>query len=304
MENAIKQLKKLKAKRVFIQYPEGVKSKITDISKQLEKKGIENVICAESCYGACDIRDEEASRLKCDAVLHIGHEDYGVKSKLPVIYWEYFIEADPIPVLEKEIDKLKNYQKIGLVTSLQFVNLIPKVKEYLEKNGKKAFVHKSLQYPGQILGCKLDAGKAIESKVDCFLCISAGQFYGLGMVLETKKPMFNLDIEKRVIENLEDKKKKIEKIIAWNISALKDAKKVGVLVSWKLGQMKLPFDIKKKLEKDGKEVFILVMDEIIPEKLEGIKLDALINCACPRIGIDDIDRYKIPILNASQIYTD
>lgn len=43
------------------------------------------------------------------------------------------------------------------------------------------------------------------------------------------------------------------------------------------------------------------MDEVTPEKIEGLKLDALINFACPRIGIDDLSRYKIPILNSNQI---
>jgi 2-(3-amino-3-carboxypropyl)histidine synthase len=301
MDNAVKQLKKLRAKRVFVQFPEGIRHKMADIAKQLEKEGFEAVICTEPCYGACDIRDEEADRLKCDALLHIGHEDYGVKSKLPVVYWEYFIDVNPLPALEKEFDKLKNYKKIGLITSLQFVKAIPIVKEYLEKKGKKVFVHKALQYDGQILGCRLDAGKTIENKVDCFLCISAGEFYGLGMVLQTDKPMLNLDLEKKTIESLEGKKKKIQKIIAWNKSALKDAKRVGVLVSWKLGQLKSPYEIKKKLENEGKEVFILAMDEIIPEKVEGLKLDALVNCSCPRIGIDDLERYKIPVVNFTEL---
>ena len=301
MENVIKELKKLKAKRVFIQYPEGIKSKLPDIAKQLEKEGIEVVICTEPCYGACDIRDEKASRLVCDSILHIGHEDFGIKSKLPVIYWEYFLDVDPLPALEKEFDKLKNYQKIGLITSLQFVKTIPVVKKYLEEKGKQVFVHKTFQYDGQILGCRLDAGKAIEDKVDCFLCISAGEFYGLGMVLQTEKPMLNFDLEKSEINSLEKEKRKIQKIIAWNKSALKDAKRVGILISWKLGQLKSPFEIKKKLEKKGKEVYILAMDEITLEKVEGLKLDALVNCACPRIGIDDLERYKIPILNFNNL---
>lgn len=76
---------------------------------------------------------------------------------------------------------------------------------------------------------------------------------------------------------------------------------MGVLVSWKLGQMKSPYEIKKKLEKEGKEVFILAMDEIIPEKVEGLKLDALVNCSCPRIGIDDLERYKIPVVNFTEL---
>ncbi len=301
MKEAVEELKKLKARRVFIQYPEGIKKKIQDIAKQLEKEGMDSVICLQECYGACDIRDEEAIRLGCDAILHIGHEPVVEKTRLPVVYWEYFLDVDPLPALEKEFGKLKDYKKIGLITSLQFVKTIPVVKKYLEKKGKKVFVHKSLQHLGQVLGCRLDAGKAIEDKVDCFLCISAGKFYGLGMILQTEKPMLNLDLERRTIESLENEKRKIQKIIAWNKYAFKDARRVGILVSWKKGQLKLPFEIKKKLEKEGKEIYVLAADEITPEKIMGLKLDFLVNLGCPRIGNDDLERFEIPMLNWEQV---
>ncbi|MCS7105835.1 MAG: diphthamide biosynthesis enzyme Dph2 [Candidatus Aenigmarchaeota archaeon] len=298
MEEAIKKLKKIKAKKVLVQFPEGLKLRIQEIAKELEKNGFEVMLCLEPCFGACDIRDEEAKRLGCDAILHIGHEEFLKKVSLPVVYWEYFIDTDPTPILEKEFEKIKIFEKIGIVTSIQFVKTVRKVKEFLEQKEKKVFLHKALQHSAQILGCNLKAAEAIEKKVDCFLCVSAGKFYGLGLVLKTNKPVFCLDLEKGEIYSLEDLKRKIEKIIAWNKTQLKDAKKVGILVSWKKGQIKKNFfEFKKKLEKEGKEVYVLVMDEITPEKIEGLSLDFLINFSCPRIGIDDLDRYKIPILN-------
>jgi 2-(3-amino-3-carboxypropyl)histidine synthase len=304
MEEAIKELKRLKTKRVFVQYPEGLKIKIQDISKQLEKEGFECLLSLEPTFGGCDVRDCEAKKLKCDAVLHIGHSDFGIESSLPVVYWEYFLDANPQPALVKEFDKLKDYDKIGLITSVQFVKTIPQVKEFLEKRGKKVFVHKSLKHDGQILGCKLEAAKEIENKVDCFLCISAGKFYPLGLALKTNKPLFNLDLERSEISDVEEIKKKILKIKIWNKAQLKEAKRVGILVSWKRGQMLGdPFIIKKNLEKEGKEVYVFAMDEVAPQKLEGLKLDALISCACPRIAIDDLERYKIPIVNIEDLYS-
>ena len=298
MEEVIKKLKEIKARRIFLQFPEGLRLRIQKIIKNLEKEGFEIVLCCEPCFGACDIRDSEAILLGCDAILHIGHEDFGVKSSLPVVFWEYHLKANPKPILEKEFEKLKDYEKIGLVTSIQFVDLIPEVKEFLEKKGKKVFVHKALKYPGQVLGCNLEAAKTIEKNVNCFLCISAGKFYGAGIVLITEKPVLNLDLEKKEIYSLEEFRKKVKKIIAWNKTQLKDAKRIGILVSWKKGQLKKNyFKLKEKLEKEGKEVFILAFDEITPEKIEGLKLDFLINFACPRIGIDDLGKYKIPLIN-------
>lgn len=298
MREIIKKLKKINAKKVFVQFPEGLKLRIQEIAKNLEKEGFDILICLEPCFGACDVRDEEALRLGCDAILHIGHEKFVKKTVLPVVYWEYFIEADLYPIIEKEIEKLKNFKKIGLVTSIQFVKLIPKAKKCLESFGKEVKVYKSLQYPGQVLGCNVEAGKAIEDEVDCFLCISAGEFYAAGMVFFVKKPVLMLDLEKREIKDLEDFKRKTEKIIEWNKAQFKDSKKLGFLISWKKGQIRKNFlELKEKLEKEGKEVYVLAMDEITPEKLEGLELDFLINFACPRIGIDDLSRFKIPMLN-------
>jgi len=297
-EKTVEELKKIKAKRIFVQFPEGLKLRIQEIITQLEQEDFECVACLEITYGACDVRDFEAKRLGCDVILHIAHQDFGVKSALPVVYWDYFLEVDPIPILEKEFEKLKDYKRIGLVTSLQFVKTIPAVAEFLEKNGKKVFVHKSLQYSGQMLGCKTVAGLAIEKSVDAFLCISAGKFYPIGLALSTKKPLLNLDLETQSIYSLEQEKKKIEKIIVWNKQLLKDAKNVGLLVSWKKGQMfGDPFKMKKELEEKGKRVFILAFDELSNDKLEGLKLDIVISFACPRIGTDDLERTKNPLIN-------
>lgn len=298
LEEAVKLLQQVNAKRILIQFPEGIKRKIQAIAKEIENRGLETVLCLDATYGACDVREHEAKLLKCDAILHVGHGDFGVKTKLPVVYMSYFLNGNPIPILKKEFHKLENFEKIGLLTSIQFVPAMRTAKKFLEERGKKIFTYRTQTYEAQILGCRLTAGKEVEDKVDAFLCISAGKFYGLGMVLETEKPMLSLDLEKGEIEDLNAFKKKIQKITAWNVATLKEAKRVGLLVSWKRGQMfGSPFLIKKKLEQAGKEVFVLAMDEITPEKLEGLKLDIVLNFACPRIGTDDLEKYKIPIVN-------
>ena len=290
---SIKFLKKIKAKKIFVQFPEGLRIEIQSISRFLEDKGFDAVLSCEPTYGACDIRDDEAKRLKCDAILHIGHSDFGVKSKIPVVYWEYFYKTDPIPVLKKEYKKISKYNKIGLVTSIQFIKSIKSVKEFLKKKGKKIFTNKSLTYTGQILGCNVDAAKKIENKVECFLYVGSGDFHSLGLDLKINKPIFILDLEKKVIRQLDSRK--LRQKIEWNKSFFNESKRIGILVSWKKGQIRDFWKLKKKLK--DKEVYILAFDEITPEKLEGLKLDFLINCACPRIGIDDISRYKIPIVN-------
>jgi len=280
-----KELKKKRAKRVFVQYPEGLKLRIQNITKEIEDNGIEIVICCEPTFGACDIRDQEAERLGCDAILHIGHSDQKIKSKIPVVYWEYFYTVDPIPILKEEIDELKDFKKIGIVTSVQFSKSIEKVIDFLKEVGKEVYIHKSLKYPGQILGCNIDAAKKIEDKVDCFLYVGAGKFHPLGVALETKKPVFALDFEKKRIYSLEKERIKWLKKKAWHDSDLEDAKKVGIIVCWKRGQERMneARKLKKELENKGKEVSILAFDDFKKEKIEGLKFDVLLNLACPRL---------------------
>ncbi len=300
MEDAIIQLKKLNAKIVLVQFPEGLKLRIQDITKDLENAGFETVLSLERCWGACDIRMNEAKMSGCDAILHIGHGDFGVKSDIPVVYWDYPHNAEPVPALEKEIVKLKDYRNIGLVSSIQFTKAMEKAGAYLESRGKKVFIGNGEKNKGQILGCRVGAGKIVEGKVDCFLCISAGKFYPIGLAIKTDKPVFNLDLEKGQLIDMSSEKKRIMKTAAWNKSAFRDAKKVGLLVSSKPGQYKNPYRIKSLLEKSGKEVYTLVMDEFSPDKLEGLKLDVIVNTACPRFA-DDQAKYKTPIVNVEDI---
>lgn len=302
IEDVIRELKESNARRVLVQYPEGIKWRIQDFAELLEKNGIEPVLCLESTWGACDVREHEAGLLTCDAILHIGHEDFGVKTELPVFYVDWFIDADPLICLEKNFDRLEKYEKIGLVTSVQFVHMMKPVRQWLEARGKKVFSSTHQQYEGQMLGCRVGAGKNIEDEVDCFLCIGAGKFYGLGLALETDKPMLNLDIEMNRIHDMEETKKRIQKISAWNLQALKDSKRVGLLVTWKRGQMfGSPYMIKKKLEETGKQVFVFAMDEFSTQKLEGLRVDAMVSFGCPRIAADDLEKYKVPIVNFSEL---
>lgn len=305
IKHIVSELKKLKVKRLLIQFPEGLKYKIQSIVKTLEQNGLECVICLEPCFGACDVKDDVSLRLGCNAILHIGHSGLGIKSRIPVVYWEWIYDADPIPILKHEMSKLRQFKKIGLVTNLQFVGSIKKARAFLEMKGKEILTHKALSYEGQVLGCNIDAGKLIEKQVDAFLFLGAGKFHALGLALKVNRPVLLLDFEKKQIYDLKKEKLKFLKLKEWCKASLKDAKKVGVLISWKKGQLRHEViqETKQKLEKLGKEVYLLAMDTISPEKIEGLKLDLLVNLACPRIGIDDLVKYKLPIINFKDIQT-
>lgn len=287
--------------KILLQVPEGLKTKALEIAKKLEKKGNQVLISCEPCYGGCDLRDKEAKQLNVDKIIHYGHTKF-IDSDIPVDYEEYRIDINPLPILEKNIEKI-NYKRIGLITTLQFVDSLEKVKEFLESKGKIVEVGKGKNdkrklYSGQILGCDITNAKQIENKVDCFLFIGSGRFHPLG--LENEKSLFVLDIEKNSLEELNREKFLKQRLVA--IELAKDCNKFGILISTKPGQLnlKLAEEIKNKIEKKGKKAFLLVFDEIEPEKLEGLDLDCYINTACPRL-VDDRGLFKKPILNVEGV---
>ncbi|MCD6482716.1 MAG: diphthamide biosynthesis enzyme Dph2 [Candidatus Aenigmarchaeota archaeon] len=305
-QEILEKLRKHDARKVFIQLAEGLKLYIDEIKQQLEKEGFTPVFCMEPTYGACDVRDDEAVRLGCDAILHIGHADFGVKPKIPVIYWEYFLDVDEKlleEIVNKNIDKLAEFDTIGLVTSVQYVRSLDKLKKLLEERGKKVLISQTLNYPGQILGCNVSAAKMIKDKVDCFIVLTAGKFYSVGMLVDIDKPVFALELEKKTIESLDELRMKYLKVIHWNLNKFKEAKGIGLLVTLKKGQRFYDHEkVKKELEEMGKEVVILAFDEIDQGKLEGIDVDFLVNTACPRL-FDGYERFRKPILNWLHIKT-
>jgi 2-(3-amino-3-carboxypropyl)histidine synthase len=87
-----------------------------------------------------------------------------------------------------------------------------------------------------------------------------------------------------------------------HIEEAKGYRNFGIIVSTKPGQMntKTAENAKKKLEKLGKNAFIMVFDEITSWKTIGMHLDCLVNCACPRLA-EDSERLGMIVLNPEDI---
>jgi 2-(3-amino-3-carboxypropyl)histidine synthase len=303
VKRVLKQLEKHKAKRVFLQVPEGLKTKAQEIADKLESQGFCVFLSCEPCFGACDIRDDEASRSGCDVILHAGHTDFGVKTKIPVIYEPYEIDFDPVPLLKKHKQELK-YRSVCLFTTAQFTKALEAARGFLESEGIRTRTgeHTKSGKEGQVLGCDYSATASLEGQVDCFLYLGSGLFHPLGLALKTEKPVLSLNIETGKLEDRGKEKERLERIKAFHIERAKDASTFGILLTTKPGQMPLRQAeiIKSKLESKGRKAWILVMDEITPEKLMGVDVEVLVNCACPRLD-EDFRPFKKPILNPEDV---
>jgi 2-(3-amino-3-carboxypropyl)histidine synthase len=215
------------------------------------------------------------------------------------------IEEDILPAVEKNIDRLPD--KIGLLTTVQHISQLNKVKELLEKNNKKVFLEKSrkTQYPGQILGCDFEAAKKAAEKVDAFLYIGTGRFHPLGVVLNTDKKVFAIDpLTKELKEYSKKDTESIEKRRKGALLKFYSSKNIGMIVSTKPGQQRLKdaLYLKETLEKKEKKCYIFLTDILDFSEIENFPfIDCFINTMCPRIGLDDTVRTAKPIINIDDI---
>ncbi len=283
IKELVEHIKEKNPKRILLQLPEGLKTRALEIAKGIEEEGIEVILSADPCYGACDLRDDEAMQLKCDLLVHVGHESFykNFETSVSVLYypWKMDLNIDNIDF------SVIGEERIGLLTSLQYEDLLDVASSKLKEAGKKPVIG------GKILGCFTGSAEKIKDKVDAFLFIGSGTFHSTAV---KGKKTYVLDLEKRRIEVSSDlpEKKRYARI-----AKAKEAETFGILVSSKKGQFNLEKaeEARKYLKNKDKKAFILIMDEISNEKLEGIKADSFVNTACPRIelrktiNIDDLE---------------
>lgn len=288
IDDLINEIKKTGAKRIMIQVPAGIKIKLAEIVTTLKENGIVALASVNPSYGACDLADEEAKQHSCDLLVHIGHSKFyrDFSTAVPVIYFPWIVNlkldgVDFSPITE---------EKIGLLSTIQHVNALPELKLMLENAGKHVIIG------GQILGCWFLNAEKIADDVDAFLYVGSGKFHPLGL---KNKKTYILDAEKMSISVLD--RSAIEKRRYANIYNAKDAKTFAILTTPKKGQFEMlakAEEIREQIENQNRNAFILVMHEINDTNLAGVRADAFVNTACPRIVEDHFSK---PILNPEDL---
>ncbi len=304
LEEAIKELKRTRAKKVFVQVPEGLKMSVEKIAEELEKNGFEVIISMDPCFGACDIKTEEAKRAGCKAILHLGHTKFLETKGLAVIYAPLKYELENFKNTKEEITRYlldKNVKMVSLATTTQFVHYLKELKEALKEKGIKAEIGKGKRVEnGQVLGCNYTS---VDTKAKIVVYLGDGYFHPLGIHFGTKKEVIIANPFTGELRELSAEKDAFLKRRILLIEQAKEADSYAILVSTKIGQNKISEaeKIKKTLERKGKKAIICTMGFISEEKLLGLSVEAYINTACPRIGIDDYASYKKPMINYNEV---
>ncbi|MCG2886325.1 MAG: diphthamide synthesis protein [Vulcanisaeta sp.] len=298
--------------KVLIETPLGFKYVGLELVRYLSNRGVRAYLSSRNTWGACDfsvIGDY-------DYVLHLGHAlplnilrivsmnlrvkverrgsvtvmgiDGGPRVVFAPIYYR------PQPELVSRAESIIN----------DFVKVNPDV--------VVAYALPYLLY-AQHVASKFGLRMIDEAITGCFvsfkipgtvLFIGSGYFYPLTFkFLNPRSAVYLLDVFRGVIEDVEYVYRRYLALKVRAIEEFRKARCVGVVISRKPGQLRrdLVELLVSKLRGAGKEVVVIDADEVSPDVINNLPVDAVVNTACPRVGIDDLDRFVKPVVNAGDV---
>jgi 2-(3-amino-3-carboxypropyl)histidine synthase len=309
LEKALRAIRESGARIVAVQVPEGLKQRLVEIASEMEEKtGAKTVSFVSPCYGACDLKDAEAKALGAQLLVHFGHLQFVEKPCIPTTYvpLEYAASAKETMVLAEKLAALlkKNgFKKIVLCSTIQFGNHRALLKKGLVKKGFSVFEGKGGNVEkGQVLGCNYSGVKAVEARAEAVVFVGDGLFHPIGLGFAANKPVFVANPLEREAFALEKQRDLfLRKRIAM-VEKARQAKTVAIWVSTKKGQQRagLALALKGKFEGRGKIAFVFASDFISPDYILGIRAEAIVCTACPRIALDDSSQFGVPIINAAE----
>ncbi len=304
-EAIVAKLREIGAKKVMVQVPDGLKPGVFDLFNALSRE-FRIIISSDPFFGACDVGDSSLYS-DVDCILQLGHSEIpNVRYPKPVVFIEYKEEKIP-EISEKIFEGLKDsgIMNIGLLFSIQYAEAASSVRTMLEGMGFHVIVGKNdgrLKYPGQVLGCNYSTGHSIENQVDCFLLVSTGIFHGLGAQLALRKDVYLLDLNDLTLRNLSPETDRVIRKRYAAIERAMNARKICVVVDTKIGQKreKLARVLVEQAKAADLEPVLIYSNNANPTDYENMRCDAVVFTGCPRVPIDDQERYTMPILTATE----
>ena len=305
-EKIISTINEKKPHSVALGGPDGILKKIQSCANKLtEKYNIPVYVIGDTSWGSCDLNIHAAEMLGVDILFNIGHtismENFGNK----VIMVDAFDDIDFSKIANRcaiELKK-KNFTKISLVTSSQYLHSMQKVKEIFEYHGYEVVIGRGKGHlnDGQVFGCEFYPVYHTKDQVDAYLFLGQSIFHSASVAIVTQKPTFMLDPYFNEYSEISDIARKLEKKAILTVYKAQDAKTIGIIIGLKEGQFAniKALELKRLLELAGKKIMLIAMTEITDERLLSFEdIDAFIQVACPRIGTDN--HFHKPVLSVPQ----
>ena len=183
------------------------------------------------------------------------------------------------------LDSLEG-ETIALAATIQYINLIPKVKSYLESKGKKVIIKQGAFHKAHVLGCN---STALDKSADTILIITDGTFHAINNAIQLQREIYIFTTS--TLDKITQKE-----IDAHNKKTLTKQKKfllannIGLIVSTKHGQhQKAIHKIKERIENKNKKVYVFESNNIDTSEFENFpQIQMWVNTACFGLARDDM----------------
>ena len=187
----------------------------------------------------------------------------------------------------KPLNKLPG-KTISLAATIQYLDLIPQIKDYLQTQNKKVIIKQNPQskIKAHVLGCQ---SQAFDKSADTLLLITDGKFHAINNAIQLQSPIYIFDtknLQKITKQDIEEENKKtkakLNKFLTYNI--------IGLIQSTKQGQHSPNIiGLKNKIQNKykDKQIYIFESDNINLQELENFpQIKIWLNTACPGLARD------------------
>ena len=307
LERVIQEVRVRRSRRIVLQFPDGLIQYASRIASEIRARtDSEAIVSLDTCYGACDLATNAASRLAADLIVHYGHARWQGKLDVPAIYVEASSSLEISSILPKIDEYLGESKRIGLVSTVQHIHMLNQVKGYLEKKGFIVLVGKAtgrVPHDGQVLGCDYSTARSISGSVDRFIILGGGKFHAIGLAMATRKVCIAVDPYSGTVTTMGEGLRTYFKSRYAYIIEAKRGNTLGVVMGLKFGQLDMDRTLRvtDMLRKSGKSVVLFCADNLSPDRLNSIReIDAFVIAACPRIAVDDAGLFRKPVLTLDE----
>ncbi|KAF8939069.1 putative diphthamide synthesis protein-domain-containing protein [Dissophora ornata] len=293
-------VRKAGAKKVALQFPEGLLIFACTISDILEKFcGVETLVMGDVTYGACCIDDFTAVALGCDFMVHYGHSCL-VPVDVTTIKTLYVFVDIGIDVQHFIATVRKNFErgsKLVLVGVIQFVQAIQSARRELEIDYVLNAPQAKPLSPAEILGC---TSPQLPKDEDALVFLGDGRFHLESIMIHNPDlPAFRYDPYSKKFTRERYDHADMHSLRKHAIETAKKAKRFGLILGTlgRQGSTSILEHMELKLKERGCDYTIILLSEIFPGKLAMFEdMDAFIQIACPRLSIDWGYAFAKPLL--------
>ncbi|XP_065055136.1 2-(3-amino-3-carboxypropyl)histidine synthase subunit 1-like [Rhopilema esculentum] len=305
IKKTIWKVRDAKAKRVALQFPEGLLLFACTISDIIERfTEAETLIMSDVTYGACCVDDFSARALGCDFMVHYGHSclvPINATEGIKMLYVFVDIKVDLSHFINTVKHNFNAGAKIAMVSTVQFLSTLQAAQKELGADFVVDIPQVKPLSPGEILGCT--SPKLKDSEYIVYL--GDGRFHLESVMIQNPTiQAYKYDPYSKVFTKEFYDHEMMLSIRRKAVQLATSASKFGIILGslGRQGSPKILESLEEKLKLLNKDYIIVLLSEIFPQKLKLMTdIEAWVQIACPRLSIDWGTAFEKPLLTPYEV---